>query len=272
MYAAVFDAKETKKMTPNLHIITVVKNAKADLERTRDSILTQTSNNWKWIVIDGASTDDTLACTKKLNKNRNVIVASDSDSGLYDAMNKGLSFVEDGYLIFLNAGDFFSGPEVVEKIQAKLSKTNSDIIFCDWITQWPDGSKWVKRHKHPPSEYIEHSLPSSHQAIIFSKSMHKNFQYSLEFKVAADYACVASMMKSQVNYSTLSYPIIIADRSRKSQTIRNWQYLISECVDVQRYILKVRTGKIIKGVIKRLLVVLYWKLKILKSHIYYDAS
>ena len=89
---------------PKFSLITVTYNAGAVLEDTIQSIITQTYKNVEYILIDGASTDNTMRIIERYRDHIHTVV-SEPDQGLYDAMNKGLSLATGDYVCFLNAGD-----------------------------------------------------------------------------------------------------------------------------------------------------------------------
>jgi glycosyltransferase involved in cell wall biosynthesis len=89
---------------PKLTVVTIVYNNVRDIERTVLSVLNQTYSNIEYLVIDGASTDGTLELLKKY-EGRLTKLISESDEGIYDAMNKGLALASGDYILFMNSGD-----------------------------------------------------------------------------------------------------------------------------------------------------------------------
>ena len=99
--------------------VTVTYNAAAVLRRTLDSVLQQNYPDIVHLIIDGASTDDTLDIvddyTNRSNEAENghrIQVMSEPDHGIYDAMNKGIRSLDGDYVCFLNAGDSLPAPSV----------------------------------------------------------------------------------------------------------------------------------------------------------------
>ena len=91
-------------LRPKFSIITVTYNASAVIEPTLRSVAVQSYKNYEYLLIDGASTDDTV--TKAVATGMEFAhIVSEGDSGLYDAMNKGIALATGDYLCFLNAGD-----------------------------------------------------------------------------------------------------------------------------------------------------------------------
>ena len=113
---------------PLLTIITVVLNGEATLEDTLRSIIEQTYRNIEHIVIDGGSTDATLAILSKYQNNIDYWV-SEKDAGIYDAMNKGITFSTGDYIGMLNADDRFASPVALEKIVLRLMESKADAVF-----------------------------------------------------------------------------------------------------------------------------------------------
>ena len=98
---------------PILSVITIVYNNVKDIERTILSVTGQTYQNIEYIVVDGLSTDGTLAVIHRY-KDRIAQIISEKDEGIYDAMNKGLAAVKGDYVIFMNSGDEFYDADTVE--------------------------------------------------------------------------------------------------------------------------------------------------------------
>lgn len=111
-------------------IITINLNNATGLERTINSVLNQTYNNYEFIVIDGASTDRSIDVINDF-KDRITYWVSESDNGIYNAMNKGLLKASGEYCFFLNSGDLFADSEVLSKI-SRLMPTE-DILFGNLI-------------------------------------------------------------------------------------------------------------------------------------------
>ena len=102
-------------------VVTCTYNAERVLQRTLDSVNKQTYCNIEHLIIDGVSKDKTLAMVRayqnraKAGENAHeIVVYSEPDKGLYDAMNKGIDRATGDYLVFLNAGDVFPSDETLE--------------------------------------------------------------------------------------------------------------------------------------------------------------
>lgn len=111
---------------PTLSIITVVYNDAANFEKTIDSIKSQHFNDYELVVIDGKSSDGTIDIIKKEEKNIQYWI-SETDLGIYDAMNKGIKAASGEYIHFLNAGDTYSDPYALQDIF--IDNKNYDAIY-----------------------------------------------------------------------------------------------------------------------------------------------
>ncbi|MBK7410864.1 MAG: glycosyltransferase [Saprospirales bacterium] len=113
--------------TPSVSIITVVFNARELLEGTMRSVFGQTYPSIEYIVVDGGSTDGTVALIQA-HAGRIAHWISEPDKGIYDAMNKGLRLATGDFVWFLNAGDELFSSDIVEKAMA-FYRPETDILY-----------------------------------------------------------------------------------------------------------------------------------------------
>lgn len=111
-----------------LSIITVNLNNRNGLQKTIDSVVSQTFRDFEWIVIDGGSTDGSKELIEQYSDYFAYWV-SEPDKGIYNAMNKGIKVAKGEYLQFLNSGDWLYNQDVLECTFSSFS--NSDIIYGD---------------------------------------------------------------------------------------------------------------------------------------------
>jgi glycosyltransferase involved in cell wall biosynthesis len=158
-------------MNPVLTLITVTFNAGAVLERTLRSVRAQTVQEFEYLVIDGASTDGTLALVRAAG---DVVTrwVSEPDRGIYDAMNKGLALATGEYVWFLNAGDELHDHCVIERFYERLAD-DADVYYGDALFVREDGSAVGLR-----SEVTPHRLPKNLSWKDFDRGMvvcHQSF-------------------------------------------------------------------------------------------------
>lgn len=141
----------------NLSIITINRNNAAGLEKTLKSVASQTCKDFEHIIIDGASTDDSVEVIKQYVENTNnqpsgllsgvegpnhhqIKWISEPDKGIYNAMNKGIRMASGDYIQILNSGDSLFDEHVVEWMLTALEeKKYPEILYGNMIKQWPDG-------------------------------------------------------------------------------------------------------------------------------------
>ena len=144
-------------ITPNitylkLSIITITYNAEKYLERTIQSIMKQSVQDFEYLIIDGKSKDGTLQIAERY-KNRVNNLISEPDKGLYDAMNKGLKNASGDFVWFMNAGDEINDSQAVEKIYKAISD-KTDVLYGDTFFVDNEGNIQGLR-----SEITPHRLP-----------------------------------------------------------------------------------------------------------------
>jgi glycosyltransferase involved in cell wall biosynthesis len=196
-------------MDPLFSIITVTWNAASVIAPTIESVERQTSSDYEMLIIDGASTDDTLAIVRRASI-ASLRVFSEPDNGLYDAMNKGIARARGRYLIFLNAGDAFADGTVLARL-AVLAADAPGVIYGQ--TQLVDAQRQVvgKRHLTAPKRLSADSFLKGmvvcHQAFVVRRDLAP--QYDLRYRLSADYDwCIRVLKKSPANAYAGRKPII----------------------------------------------------------------
>lgn len=194
---------------PLFSIITVTYNADKVLPPTLKSIKEQTYTNFEHLIIDGASTDNTIEVAQNAGI-KQMIIHSEPDKGLYDAMNKSIARAQGEFLIFLNAGDSFSAPDSLARIAA-LASTDVDIIYGQ--TQIVDAEREIigMRHLTAPESLTAASFKRGmlvcHQAFIPRRTIVP--QYDLTYRFSADYDwCIKCLKQSRKNAYLGATPIV----------------------------------------------------------------
>ena len=162
-------------------IITVVLNAKEDLEQTIDSLRRQNFKNFEYIVVDGGSSDGTK---NVILKNLDIIDkwVSEKDKGIYDAMNKGIALAKGKYIGILNSGDKYT-EDGLEIINRYLHNEKYDFIFGSVL-------KKVLRYGYRKYRiFWNFDFYSSHSSGFFIKhdAQLKVGGYNLKYKISSDY-------------------------------------------------------------------------------------
>lgn len=166
-----------------ISIITVSYNAKDFIKDTIESVINQRYKYFEYILIDGGSTDGTVDIIKMYLPYISYFV-SESDEGIYDAMNKGVVAAKGDWVIFMNAGDRFVNSEVLSAILFSTIDKNAAVIYGNTIAKYPWGNCLLKSNFFSKKDI---NLPFCHQSTFVRNSLIKKAPFDLSYKVAADY-------------------------------------------------------------------------------------
>lgn len=125
-----------------LTIVTINRNNAAGLEKTIRSVFSQTRMDFEYVIVDGASTDESVAIIRRFASafGDRLKWVSEPDKGIYNAMNKGIGMATRDYIEILNSGDCLASPEVVEKMYGELEKEGyPSILYGNMLKDFPDG-------------------------------------------------------------------------------------------------------------------------------------
>jgi putative colanic acid biosynthesis glycosyltransferase len=166
----------------------------------------QSLKDFEWIVIDGASSDGTIAELEECSI-PNFSYVSERDRGLYDAMNKGLARSLGHYVIFMNSADCFAGPRVLELVRKKIEATDRKpaIVYGDALEKI-SGIKPVLK-KARSIEWLNYGMHTHHQAMFYSRDALANLSYDESFKVAADYDLTCRVYRQGGSSLAINLPI-----------------------------------------------------------------
>ena len=173
------------KNLPLISVVTVVFNGEDHIAKTIESVLNQSYERIEYIIVDGKSTDRTLEIVGSYKGIDRVI--SEPDSGLYDAMNKGLRVAGGDYIWFLNSGDQIYSRETVEQMVSGLSGA-PDIIYGGTMIIDEDQNEIGDRRLKPPDHLswksFRQGMVVCHQSILVKKELAPGF--NLEYRLSAD--------------------------------------------------------------------------------------
>lgn len=184
-----------------ISIITVCKNAENAIERTMLSVVTQScfNENIEYWIIDGASTDKTVEIIKQYSNKYPIKWISEPDSGIYNAMNKGIKMATGDYLLFLNAGDKLFDEKVISLVLKKFEESDCDFLYTDILTcDFNSLSEAkIKKFNHADKYFLFRDC-ICHQASFFKKSVFERFGgFNENFKLAADYEMLLKIMANK---------------------------------------------------------------------------
>jgi len=193
------------KISMLFSIITVTYNASQWLERTIQSVISQSYPHIEYIIIDGNSTDGTLELIKKYQPSITHCI-SEPDNGLYDAMNKGLKLASGDYVWFLNAGDALYSENTVQEIVNKFGGENlPDIIYGETQVVDSQGKALAMRRLKAPEKLSWKSFRMGmlicHQSFIVKRAI--AVLYDLQYRFTADYDwCIRCMKKATAIFNS----------------------------------------------------------------------
>lgn len=188
-------------------VITICYNNEADIEDTIKSVINQAYPNVEYIIIDGASCDDTLNIIKKYSDKVNKLI-SEPDSGIYNAMNKGIKSATGDFIIFMNAGDAFYSDDVLEKASVYLEKHHNCVFFGDPEFVDQRSKEWLYSHRDIDQPTLYNSL-ICHQCIFYKKTVFDEYGlYDEKYPIYADHDLnLKLLIKNKCRPRYLPFPV-----------------------------------------------------------------
>lgn len=240
------------KSYPKISIITVVLNDSENFLRTVDSVSQLIYKNIEYIVIDGGSTDGTLAI---INDYKDLIdkSISDKDSGLYDAMNSGIDLASGEWVIFMNAGDVFVDNEILIKIFKGTDFADVNILYGDTIIHYSNFERYM-----PSGDIvdIEYGMQFSHQSAFIRLIYHKDYKYNIGYKICADFYFFynAFLQKTKFMYLEKTIAMIksggLSDKNREYVFWSYWRIVGFSKINLNFFYLFRIFDSLLKRVIK----------------------
>jgi glycosyltransferase involved in cell wall biosynthesis len=195
-------------VNPKISIITVVRNGEKHIEETIESVLAQTYTNLEYIVIDGKSSDSTVQIVKKY-ADKIAYWVSESDAGIYDAMNKGVKASTGDWILFINADDFLAGHRVIEEAVAHLKNCKSMVAYGNVTFIYASGEEIKHGVEWSDIRYafrnIGMRLP--HQGTFHSKMLFHGKLFDSNFRITGDYNLLLSYLK---DHEAVHFPVSVA--------------------------------------------------------------
>ncbi len=213
--------EEARNTPPLFSIITVTYNSADNLVHTLRSVAEQTSPYYEHLIIDGASTDHTRKVIEE-NPNEHMRFMSAPDKGIYDAMNKGLAEATGEYVIFLNAGDTFHTPRILEQLtEIAFENDFPGVIYGQTDLVDNDRKRVGSRHLIAPDNLTYRSFANGmvvcHQA--FAALRRITGEYDMRYRFSADYEwCIRVLQHSRHN---VLFPGVMIDYLNEGATTRN---------------------------------------------------
>jgi glycosyltransferase involved in cell wall biosynthesis len=181
-----------------ISIITAAKNAQATIASTLASVAAQEYPDVEHVLVDGLSTDATLAIARRQHRPGAVIVTG-RDTGIYDAFNKGLKLAGGEVIGYLNADDFYASARVLSRVADEFRRTGVDAVFGDAAFVRPtDLSTYVRRYRSAAFRpaLVRWGLMPAHSALFIRRQLFDRFgDFDPSFEIAGDFELVVRFFK-----------------------------------------------------------------------------
>lgn len=212
-------------------IITATFNSASTISTCISSVNKQTWQDIEHIIIDGASNDVTIS-TIKLIPNRVHKIISEPDSGIYDAMNKGIAIASGDIIGILNSDDFYNYPDVIEKVVATFKNSEIQATIADVRFVEPNNLNKTVRYyssKNFNIKKFRYGFMPAHPTFFTYRKYFDQFGYfKTDYKIAADFELLIRFLyKHKISYQYLPMDMIkmrtggISTASFKSNMILN---------------------------------------------------
>lgn len=232
-------------------VVTITYNAAAVLRPTLDSVMMQDYPNVEHLIIDGASTDETLAIAKAYQKlsdeaeNGHVVkIQSEPDKGLYDAMNKGLRLATGDYIVFMNAGDRFPEADTLDKVMLAAVVGDGEerpaVLFGNTDIIDDKGNFLYHRRLSPPERLtwrsFRYGMVACHQAFYARTDIACSLPYDTTFRYSADVDwCIRVMKEGERRHLLLrNIHAVVANYMEEGQTTIHHKDSLKERFEVMR--------------------------------------
>ncbi len=164
-------------------VVTIAFNEEDTIRDTLESVTSQTYDQLQYVVIDGNSTDGTMAVVKEFEASIDVVLC-EPDRGIYDAMNKSLNYLRGEWCIFMNAGDCFQNSHVLSTIFGGKDLRDAEVVYGDVELRY---DHFTSIKKAGDLNNLWKGMQFSHQSVFVKTTLLKAFPFSLDQGSAADF-------------------------------------------------------------------------------------
>lgn len=171
-----------------ISVITVAYNSAKTIADTLDSVAMQTHADIEHIVVDGASSDETLSMVRS-HRNPGIRLFSEPDKGIYDAMNKGFALATGEVIGFLNSDDFYADASVLEKVAEVFRDETVEASFADLVYVSQDNRRVMRYWKSRPfvkGDFARGWCPAHPTFYVRRSVMERLGMFDPTYKLAAD--------------------------------------------------------------------------------------
>ncbi|MCH6256978.1 glycosyltransferase [Puniceicoccaceae bacterium K14] len=221
---------EVNRDTPFFSVITVCLNSQKTIQSCIESVRAQTVSCFEHIVIDGQSNDCTLSILKQ-HSHPKLTWTSESDSGIADAMNKGIKKSRGEWLLFLQADDYLASNDSLQKVKNSIDKNSPINAYQVLVAE--NNRRRVFAPTRTPLRCLFKS-PYPHQGAIINQSLFQSIgSYDCTFKIAMDYDWFIRSYHKKVRVKTHDFPIAIMNSGGVS-SLQDWKSLKQRFLEEKR--------------------------------------
>lgn len=195
-------------INPLVSVITVVYNGETHIEQSIKSVLSQTYSNIEYIIIDGLSTDGTLDIIKGYEEKITTLI-SEKDSGIYNAMNKGLTLAQGNIIALLNADDYYY-PNTLEQVVGQFETLKSDVVYGNITKLRALNNQEFFKEVMPDISLMEKTMPIFHPATFIKKEVYDEVgNFNETYRLSADYDLIYRIYKAGKRFDYLPKPLTV---------------------------------------------------------------
>ena len=180
-----------------ISIITVCYNSAETIEATIQSVVSQDYHNLEYIVVDGASTDDTGTILERYKNNITTLI-SEKDDGIYFAINKGIAAATGDVIAILHADDFYTNSQVISTVMQTFERKKTDTVYGDlqYINRLEPTSiirNW-KAGEFYPALFLKGWMPPHPSFFVKKECYDKHGVYNTQLRSSADYELMLRLL------------------------------------------------------------------------------
>ena len=194
-----------------ISIITACYNSATTIRETVDSVLAQDYPDIEYIIVDGGSSDGTMEIVRGYGDRIDVVI-SETDQGIYDAMNKGIQVATGDVVGLLNSDDFYVDESSVRQLIERMENAGSDTVFADLVIVDARDTERIVRYYDSSSFHprrLCYGWMPAHPTFLVKRELYEKFGgFSLDYRIAADFEMVVRLLHTAgASYAYL--PVVV---------------------------------------------------------------
>ncbi len=195
---------------PKITVATVCYNSEDTIENTIRSVLYQTYSEIEYLIIDGASKDNTIDIVNKYSTDPRMKVICEPDDGLYYAMNKAADNAAGDYIIYMNSGDIFADNDVLQNIADHLDGKN-ELVYGN-VIRIKKNKKILEKYgnRYTPMFLLLQGRMICHQSIFTKSDIMRSYRFNTDYSITADYDFLMRIVhdKRKMQYADVTISVV----------------------------------------------------------------